>query len=148
MPATDPENLRRNPFFGAPRTAFVEQKFAACVFARAFRPTEESMKRYILAGATVMGLVLSGQALAQSVRVEIAPEQRTRIKEYVVEEKVRPVTTIKERVHTGYRVPADVELEAVPSDWGPSVSKYRYFYQDNRVHFVDPASREVIYDID
>jgi hypothetical protein len=36
----------------------------------------------------------------------------------------------------------------VPSDWGPSVSKYKYIYSDNRVHFVDPASRRVIYDID
>lgn len=106
------------------------------------------MKRVVLAGATAMALVLSAQAFAQSVAVELAPEQRTRIKEYVVKEKVRPVTTIKERVHTGYRVPADVELQAVPSDWGPSVSRYRYFYHDNQVHFVDPASRQVIYDVD
>jgi Protein of unknown function (DUF1236) len=109
---------------------------------------EASMKRYAIAGATALALVLSTQAFAQSVAVEIAPEQRTRIKEYVVKEKVRPVTTIKERVRIGTRLPADVELHTVPSDWGPSVSKYRYIYQDNRVHFVDPASREVIYDID
>jgi hypothetical protein len=107
------------------------------------------MKRFVLASATAMALVLSGQAFAQSTTVEIAPEQRTRIKEYVVKEKVRPVTTIKEqRVSRGYKVPADVELREAPADWGPSVSKYRYFYHDNRVHFVDPASREVIYDID
>jgi hypothetical protein len=36
----------------------------------------------------------------------------------------------------------------VPSDWGPSVSRYKYIYSDDRVHFVDPATREVIYDID
>jgi hypothetical protein len=106
------------------------------------------MKRYLFAGAAAMAIMLSGQAMAQSVRVEIAPEQRTRIKEYVVKEKVRPVTAIKERVHTGYRVPAEVELREVPADWGPSLHNYRYFYNDNRVHFVDPASREVIYDMD
>src|SRR5436305_8069875 len=106
------------------------------------------MKRYVLAGATAMALVLSAQAFAQSVAIELAPEQRTRIKEYVVKQKVRPVTTIKERVQTGYRVPADVELQEVPSEWGPSVRSYRYFYEGDRVHFVDPASREVIYDID
>ena len=107
------------------------------------------MKRLLIAGAAAIAVVLGGQAIAQSVSVEIAPEQRTRIKEYVVKEKVRPVTTIKEqRVTRGYKVPADVELREAPAEWGPSVSKYRYFYHDNRVHFVDPASREVIYDID
>ena len=45
------------------------------------------MKRYAIAGATALALVLSTQAFAQSVAVEIAPEQRTRIKEYVVKGK-------------------------------------------------------------
>jgi hypothetical protein len=31
------------------------------------------------------------------------------------------------------RVPSDVDLVAVPSDWGPSVSKYRYVYSGDRV---------------
>jgi len=105
------------------------------------------MRRLLLAGATTMAVFLSGQAIAQSVTVELAPEQRTRIKEYVVKEKVAPVT-VKERVRVGTTLPADVELRTVPSDWGPSVSKYKYIYSDNRVHFVDPASRRVIYDID
>lgn len=105
------------------------------------------MKRILLAGATAMAVVLSSQAFAQSVSIEIAPEQRTRIKEYVVKEKV-PRATIKERVTVGGRVPADVELRTVPSDWGPSVSKYRYYHSDRGVHFVDPANRTVIYDID
>jgi hypothetical protein len=60
---------------------------------------------------------------------------------------VAPVT-VKERVRVGATLPADIELRTVPSDWGPSVSKYKYIYSDNRVHFVDPASRRVIYDID
>ena len=36
-----------------------------------------------------------------------------------------PVTT-KEKIVVGDRMPADVELEAVPADWGPSLTKYRY----------------------
>jgi hypothetical protein len=94
-----------------------------------------------------MAVVLSSQAFAQSVSVEIAPEQRTRIKEYVVKEKV-PRATIRERVTVGATVPADVELREVPADWGPSVRNYRYYHTDNGVHFVDPANRRVIYDID
>lgn len=105
------------------------------------------MRRLLLAGATTMAVVLSGQAIAQSVSVELAPEQRTRIKEYVVKEKVAPVR-VKERVRVGATLPADVELRTVPSDWGPSVSKYKYIYSGDQVHFVDPASRRVIYDID
>jgi hypothetical protein len=105
------------------------------------------MKRVVLAGATVMALMLSGQAFAQSVHVEINPEQRTRIKEYVVKEKV-PRATVKERVTIGRKLPSEVELRDVPADWGPSVSRYKYIYSDDRVHFVDPATREVIYDID
>jgi hypothetical protein len=105
------------------------------------------MKRSLLAGAAALAIVMSGQAFAQSVQVEIAPEQRTRIKEYVVKEKV-PRATVKERYTVGATVPADVELREVPADWGPSVRSYRYYYSDNGIHFVDPSSRRVIYDVD
>src|SRR3954471_15876259 len=79
--------------------------------------------------------------------VEIAPEQRTRIKEYVMREQV-PRASVKERYRIGATVPADVELRDVPADWGPSVRNYRYYYADTGVHLVDPASRRVVYDID
>jgi hypothetical protein len=101
------------------------------------------MKRTLLAGAAALAITLSGQALAEGVSVEIAPDQRTRIKEYVVKEKVRPVT-VKERVTVGATLPADVELRTVPSDWGPSVTRYRYIYHDDNVVLVDPSSRRVV----
>ena len=103
-----------------------------------------AMKREILATAIV--LTLSGSAvLAQTVVIE--PEQRTRIREYVVKQKV-PRVTVRERYRVGTTVPADVELRDVPEDWGPSVRRYRYYHTDAGVHFVDPESRRVIYDID
>ena len=105
------------------------------------------MKRFLLAGATAAALLFAGQAFAQSVTVEIAPEQRTRIKEYVVKQNV-PRVTVKERYRVGTTVPADVELREVPADWGPTVRSYRYYHTDTGVHFVDPANRRVIYDID
>lgn len=55
--------------------------------------------------------------------VQIEPQYRTKIKSYPTEHKIRPVTT-KERIVVGARVPADVELEAVPADSGPSVPRY------------------------
>jgi hypothetical protein len=105
------------------------------------------MKRTLLAGAAALAIALSGQALAEGVAVEISPDQRTKIKEYVVKEKVKPVT-IKERVTVGATLPADVELRAVPSDWGPAVSKYRYVYYQDNVVLVEPSSRKVVEIID
>ena len=107
------------------------------------------MKKVVLALATVGALSAAAPSFAQTVGVGVTfePEQRTRIKEYVVKERVAPVT-IQERVSVGARLPADVELRPVPSAWGPSVSKYRYVYSDNRVYFVEPSSREVVHVLD
>jgi hypothetical protein len=102
------------------------------------------MKRLLLAAVTALAIAGSDQAFAQATTVEIAPEQRTKMKEYVVKQKVAPVTGIRERVTVGATLPADVELRTVPSDWGPSVSRYRYVYHDNNVVLVDPSSRRVV----
>jgi hypothetical protein len=104
------------------------------------------MKRQMLAGAAALTLLFGGQALAQAVSLEFNPQQRTQIREYVVKEKV-PRTVMKERIRVGGTVPSDIELHAVPSDWGPSVSSYRYYHSDGGVHFVDPSDRRVIYDL-
>jgi hypothetical protein len=87
----------------------------------------------------------SSQAFAQSTSLTIAPEQRTKIKEFVVREKVKPIT-VKERLTVGATLPADVELAAVPADWGPEVRSYRYVYSDNVR--VEPSSRKVVQIID
>src|SRR5205809_8135703 len=114
------------------------------------------MKRALIAAAAVLALGTSTPAFAEGVGVQVgpvgagitfAPEQRTRIKEYVVKERVAPVT-VRERISVGAKLPAEVELRAVPSDWGPSVSKYRYVYSDNHVYFVEPSSREIVHVID
>ena len=98
-------------------------------------------------------MLMSAQALAQTVgvgpaeTVVIEPEQRTVIKEYIVKEKVAPVR-VQERIAVGARLPADVELRAVPPTWGPKFSKYRYVYSDDRVYLVEPSNRTVIQVID
>jgi hypothetical protein len=106
------------------------------------------MRQMLIAGAAAVAVLAGSEILsAQTATIEIAPEQRTRIKEYVVKEKVKPVT-VKERVSVGATLPADVELVAVPETWGPSVSKYRYVYSDNHVVLVEPSSRRVVQIID
>jgi hypothetical protein len=80
-----------------------------------------------------------------SARFELAPDQRTRIQQYVVRERVAPM---RERVAVGVTLPADVELHAVPTEWGPWSSRYRYVYGDEHVYLVDPSSRRVVRSID
>jgi len=103
------------------------------------------MKRSLLAGIAI--LALAGPAFAQSgtvttapapgasATVTIAPEQRTKIKQYVVQQKVKPVT-VKERIAVGATLPADVELMAVPADWGPELTRYRFVHWEDRVVLV------------
>jgi Protein of unknown function (DUF1236) len=90
-------------------------------------------------------VVTTGTAGAATIQIE--PEQRTRIKTYVTEHKVRPIAT-REKIVVGGTVPSDVELVAVPSDWGPSLTKYRYVYSGDRVILVDPGTRTVVREID
>lgn len=108
-------------------------------------------KALITVAAGAIAFAVAVPALAQTVGVgvglTVAPEERTRIKEYVVEEKVAPVT-IEERVRVGAKIPSNVELRTVPSQWGPSYTKYRYVYSGERVYLVEPSSREVVTVID
>ncbi|MCK1739122.1 DUF1236 domain-containing protein [Bradyrhizobium sp. 138] len=111
-------------------------------------------KLFLLSAAAVL---ISTGAFAQSTvvtttgtghaAVQIEPQYRTKIKSYVTEHRVRPVTT-KEKIVVGATVPSEVELEAIPADWGPSLTKYRYVYSGERVMLVDPGSRIVVQEID
>jgi hypothetical protein len=65
----------------------------------------------------------------------------------VTTQKVAP-TTVKEKITVGATLPADVRLQPVPADWGPSVSKYEYIYTDNHVVLVEPSTRKVVTVID
>jgi hypothetical protein len=109
------------------------------------------MKRSVLAGVAVLALAVP--ALAQTTittttpsigsTVTIAPEQRTRIREYVVERRVAPYR-VQEQVRVGVTLPTEVELHTVPSDWGPELSRYRYVYSGDDVVLVEPSTRRVI----
>jgi hypothetical protein len=105
------------------------------------------MTRRLLAGVTALALFAGSQALAQTVSIEISPEQRTKIKQYVVQEKVKPVR-VEERLAVGATIPAEVALSPVPPAWGAPFVKYRYVYTDDHVVLVDPSSRRVVEIID
>jgi Protein of unknown function (DUF1236) len=84
-----------------------------------------------------------GIRAGQPANPTLAPEQRTRIRQYVVEHHVAPVT-LSQQVTVGATLPADVALTAVPSDWGPNLTSYRYVYSGNHVVLVEPSTRRVI----
>ncbi|WP_369525399.1 MULTISPECIES: DUF1236 domain-containing protein [Bradyrhizobium] len=65
----------------------------------------------------------------------------------MTEHKIRPVET-RERIVVGSPVPREVELEAVPADWGPSLTRYRYVYTGQRVMLVDPDTRTVVQEVE
>ena len=101
------------------------------------------MRIALIAGVAALALSVSSESFAQAVAVEIAPEQRTLIKEYVVKQNVSPVT-IQGEVTVGAALPADVALVEVPSAWGPALTRYRYVYWNNQVVLVEPSSRKVV----
>ena len=113
------------------------------------------MRKLLLASAAAAA-VLSTSAWAQTVvtttgtgraAVQIEPEYRTRIRTYVTEHKIRPVTT-QERIVVGSPVPREVELEAVPTEWGPSLTRYRYIYSGEHVMLVDPETRTIVQEME
>ena len=106
------------------------------------------MKRALVA-ASAIAILTGAQSCAQTVGVGPAetvisePEQRTVIRDYVVKERVAPIT-VKERLSVGATLPADVELRTVPGTWGPRLTKYRYVYSGDHVYLVEPSDRRVI----
>ncbi|MGY3075933.1 sugar (pentulose or hexulose) kinase [Bradyrhizobium sp. LM6.10] len=106
-----------------------------------------AMVAMISTGAMAQSTVVTTTGTGHAAAVQIEPEFRTKIRTYVTEHKVRPVQT-REKIIVGQPVPREVELEAVPADWGPSLTKYRYIYSGERVMLVDPSSRTVVQEID
>lgn len=102
------------------------------------------MKCTLFMAFTALSITVGSQAFAQTAVIEISPEQRTTIREYVVKQKPRSVT-IQGDVRVGAPLPGDVALVAVPAEWGPQYSKYRYVYWNNRVVLVDPSNRHVVH---
>jgi hypothetical protein len=82
-------------------------------------------------------------ALAQTATVLITPEQRTRIKEYVVKQKVAPAKMPSGfLLSIGATVPVAVELHTIPEE------KYSYVMVEGRTALVEPGTRKVVTIID
>jgi hypothetical protein len=105
------------------------------------------VKHLTIAAAGTVALFVAGSAFAQDdATLTIAPEHEKVIKEYVVQEHVRPVE-VQQDFAVGATVPDGVQLDAVPEQiytTAPEVKKYRYFYWKDHVVFVDPETRRVV----
>src|SRR5437773_4423465 len=127
---------------------------AVLLLPRLARLRRKPMKKLLIlaTAASLCATMANGQTTvtttgAAPAAVQIEPEYRTKIKTYITEHKVRPVTT-QEKIIVGAKLPSDVELQAVPSDWGPTLTKYRYVYSGDRVILVDPGTRTVVQEVD
>ena len=81
---------------------------------------------------------------------ELTPAQRTTVYRTIVRQ--RPVAVVPAGVEwrVGTRVPADVQLHAIPDPVAvevPAVRRYRYMVVNNRVVLVDPATSLVVSEI-
>ena len=101
----------------------------------------------VTTGAFAQNTVVTTTGKGHAGVVRIEPEYRSRIHTYVTEHRIRPVET-RERIVVGSPVPREVELEAVPAEWGPSLTGYRYVYFGQRVMLVDPETRTVIQEVE
>jgi Protein of unknown function (DUF1236) len=101
------------------------------------------MKHSLLIAFTALSVAAGTQAFAQAT-IQVSPEQRTTIREYVVKQKT-PSVNIQGDVRVGAPLPADVQLVVVPGEWGPSYSRYRYVHWNNKVVLVDPSNRQVVH---
>lgn len=86
------------------------------------------------------------ETVVTTQRLELSPAQRETIYRTIVERPVEPATpTVEYRV--GMRVPATAHLYAVPQEVAveiPAVKTYKYMVVNRRVVLVDPATSEVV----
>ena len=106
--------------------------------------------KHILFAGTAAALLASGYAMAQDAMLTIEPAHRTVIKQYIVKQRIKPIT-IKETVAVGTVLPADVALQPVPEEWvttAPEVKTYQYVDWNGKVVFVEPSTRKVVSIVD
>jgi hypothetical protein len=99
------------------------------------------MKRLLIVGFVS---VLAGSAFAQGVSVQIGPQERTRIKEYVVKEK-RPATKFPSgfSFSIGSTIPQEVEVYDIPDH-----RDHAYVIVEGKPVLVERRTRRVIEYVD
>lgn len=88
--------------------------------------------------------------VTQGAPLQLSPAQRTVIYRTVTRERVVPAAPTV-RYEVGMRVPDTVELQTVPEALVtevPAVRSYKYMTVNNRVWLVDPATSQIVAEVD
>jgi hypothetical protein len=117
------------------------------------------MKRVITAASAALAIALGGAAIAQTATTTttttapaapaatssvttVTTDQQSKIKAYVVKEKVKSVAAPSGfTVSTGATLPSSVEVRTFPADVGV---KHSYAVVGDRTVIVEPSSRRII----
>ena len=90
--------------------------------------------------------LLLGPAQAQDTKLTIQPGHGRVIQEYVVTERVQPVT-VTIPLEIGATIPDGLKLAPVPLGMVakvPEVRNYEYFVAGSKVVFVEPYTRKIL----
>jgi hypothetical protein len=90
--------------------------------------------------------LLVGPASAQNTKLTIGPGHGKLIQEYVVTERVQPVS-VTVPLEIGATVPEEIQLAPVPLGMVarvPEVRNYEYFVAGRQVVFVEPYTRRIL----
>lgn len=107
------------------------------------------MKKTLTMAAAAAVLSLGTSLAVAQVTIDLTPEVRTEFREYVVKEKVEPVT-IEQEITVGAAVPETVTLHPVPSviiEKHPDLEGHQYFRVGERIYVVG-GDRKVVTVID
>jgi hypothetical protein len=112
------------------------------------------MRAFSISAAAVLGLLASIPAVSAQSRmsretttttttgpVTLAPDVRTRVRQYVVQHR-QPSVVVQDRVVIGTMLPPDARFYSFEGVAG--VDPYRYAYVNDAPVLVDPGSRRII----
>jgi hypothetical protein len=110
-----------------------------------------SMKKSLASvAAAAMLSVGSVIAFAQGETIELSPEVEASFHQHVTTANVTP-STVDMELAAGGMAPEGVSLTPVPDDIissAPELEDHEFFVVGNRIHVVDPESREIVTIID
>lgn len=93
---------------------------------------------------------VQSRTVVTTAPVQLTPAQRQTVYRTIVREKVAPSqATVEYRV--GTRIPASAQLYAVPQEVAvevPAIRSYKYMVVNGRVMLVDPATSQVVAELD
>lgn len=100
------------------------------------------MKTIIKAALSAATLLAGISYATAQDTIIITPEQRTVVREYVVREKIDPITGGTYEVAVGSVLPPEVELRKLAiDDFG---NQYEFVVTDRGTLVVDPATRRIV----